>query len=154
MMWVLAGVWFKGLPIKSIDHVVASLVAEPTEDDPDFSPPMLNKKIARLVRHVPPLGLFVYGAMLSFPLMPPPVELTGVNDGLKKTWATCRCCHGNRDLRCGVIGDKLIQRLQTLIQEREWQENLKVFRCSHVGGHKVMTADFAVSSPSSGKHRL
>ncbi len=56
---------------------------------------------------------------------------------------TCRCCHGSRDLRCGVIGDKLIQRLQTLIQEREWQENVKVFRCSHVGGHKVMTADFA-----------
>ncbi len=86
IVWVLAGVWFKGLPIKSIDHVVASLVAEPTEDDPDFSPPMLNKKIARLVRHVPPLGLFVYGAMLSFPLIPPPVELTRLNDGLKKTW--------------------------------------------------------------------
>ena len=60
-----AGVWLKGLPIKSIDHVVSSLVAEPTEDDPEFSPPMLNKKIARLARHAPPLGIFVYGAELS-----------------------------------------------------------------------------------------
>lgn len=55
----------KGLPIKSIDHVVSSLVAEPTDDDPEFSPPMLNKNIARLARHAPPLGIFVYGAELS-----------------------------------------------------------------------------------------
>ncbi|BDA40694.1 probable altered inheritance of mitochondria protein 32 [Coccomyxa sp. Obi] len=100
-----AGVWLKGLPIKNIDHVVSSLVAEPTEDDPEFSPPMLNKKIARLARHAPPLGIFV-------------------------------CCHGNRDTRCGVIGERLVQKLQVLIKEREWQENVRVFRCSHVGGHK------------------
>lgn len=51
-----------------------------------------------------------------------------------------RCCHGNRDLRCGVIGEKLVQRLETLVKEHEWQGNVHVFRCSHIGGHKVMIA--------------
>jgi len=41
------------------------------------------------------------------------------------------CCHSARDVRCGVIGQVLISKL------RKFQnENIKVFGCSHVGGHK------------------
>ena len=122
-MWVHAGVWLRALPVKSIDHVVASLVAEPTEEDPEFSPPLLNKKIARLVRHAPPLGLFVYAAELGVALMLP----------------SCLSAARIRTPR-GVIGEKLVLRLEALIREREWEENVKIFRCSHVGGHKVTTA--------------
>ena len=139
-MWVHAGVWLRALPVKSIDHVVASLVAEPTEEDPEFSPPLLNKKTARLVRHAPPLGLFVYAAELGIALMLPSC-LSAARIRTRRGHVTnSRCCHGNRDIRCGVIGEKLVLRLEALIREREWEENVKIFRCSHVGGHKVTTA--------------
>ena len=48
------------------------------------------------------------------------------------------CCHGSRDSRCGKIGNRLAHRLDKLIQQRQLQEQVQVFKCSHVGGHKVL----------------
>ena len=50
----------------------------------------------------------------------------------------CRCTHGSRDCRCGTIGAKLVERLDSLVAERGLQGSVGVFRCSHVGGHKVL----------------
>lgn len=52
-------------------------------------------------------------------------------------YLTCRCTHGSRDCRCGTIGDKLVRRLDSLIAERDLEASIAVFRCSHIGGHKV-----------------
>lgn len=49
----------------------------------------------------------------------------------------CRCCHGSRDTRCGVIGPALALRLEQLVEERGWRDAINVFTCSHIGGHKV-----------------
>ena len=50
------------------------------------------------------------------------------------------CCHGSRDSRCGKIGNRLAHRLDRLIQQRQLQEQVQVFKCSHVGGHKVLSS--------------
>lgn len=53
------------------------------------------------------------------------------------------CCHAERDVRCGFIGELLISRLRKyiasppvdlvdILQDKE----VEVFGCSHVGGHK------------------
>ena len=54
-----AGFWLRGLPQQKIGSVIRSLVAEPTEADPDYSPPPLDKRIARLAQAVPPFNIFV-----------------------------------------------------------------------------------------------
>ena len=47
------------------------------------------------------------------------------------------CCHGSRDTRCGKLGNSLVRKLDNLIQQQQLQETVQVFKCSHVGGHKV-----------------
>lgn len=47
------------------------------------------------------------------------------------------CCHGSRDTRCGKFGNSLVRKLDNLIQQQQLQETVQVFKCSHVGGHKV-----------------
>ncbi len=47
------------------------------------------------------------------------------------------CCHGSRDTRCGKVGNSLVHALDKLIQRRQLEGMVQVFKCSHVGGHKV-----------------
>lgn len=47
------------------------------------------------------------------------------------------CCHGSRDTRCGILGNSLVTALDKLIKQNQLQNMLQVFKCSHVGGHKV-----------------
>ena len=47
------------------------------------------------------------------------------------------CCHGSRDTRCGKLGRKLVNTLDSLIQKQQLQSMVQVLKCSHVGGHKV-----------------
>ena len=47
------------------------------------------------------------------------------------------CCHGSRDTRCGKVGNSLVAILEYFIQQHELQELMQVYKCSHVGGHKV-----------------
>ena len=42
------------------------------------------------------------------------------------------------DCRCGTIGAKLVERLGSVVAERGLQDSVGVFRCSHIGGHKVV----------------
>jgi hypothetical protein len=53
------------------------------------------------------------------------------------------CCHAARDIRCGVIGELLISHLRKFISAppseiaSDLRElDVKIFGCSHVGGHK------------------
>lgn len=47
------------------------------------------------------------------------------------------CCHGSRDVRCGLLGPPLARRLLALAKERGLGDRVKVYSTSHVGGHKV-----------------
>lgn len=47
------------------------------------------------------------------------------------------CCHGSRDTRCGKLGNSLVAVLEDLIQQHQLQNKMQVYKCSHVGGHKV-----------------
>jgi Sucrase/ferredoxin-like len=42
-----------------------------------------------------------------------------------------------RDARCGKFGPPLARRLHTLATQRGFADMVRVFECSHVGGHKV-----------------
>ena len=148
-----AGFWLRGLPQQKIGSVIRSLVAEPTEADPDYSPPPLDKRIARLAQAVPPFNIFVCAPSTLASFKTPDVSDMHGNPGLDlaglrmraamecPTCVTlllaCRCCHGSRDARCGVIGARLVRALQELVQARGWQDSIAVFRCSHIGGHKA-----------------
>jgi hypothetical protein len=52
------------------------------------------------------------------------------------------CCHMTRDVRCGVIGKVLINQLREYLASPPEDisalkyENVEVYGCSHVGGHK------------------
>ncbi|WJX65248.1 hypothetical protein P8452_49929 [Trifolium repens] len=46
------------------------------------------------------------------------------------------CAHGSRDVRCGVCGPVLIDKLNEEIQLRGLKDQISVMACSHVGGHK------------------
>ena len=50
---------------------------------------------------------------------------------------TCRCCHSSRDARCGTLGEPLARRLADAAHEAGLSDSVQVFRCSHIGGHKV-----------------
>lgn len=47
------------------------------------------------------------------------------------------CCHGSRDTRCGKLGHSLVTVLADLIRQHQLQDLMQVYKCSHVGGHKV-----------------
>ena len=42
-----------------------------------------------------------------------------------------------RDARCGKFGPPLARRLRTLAKQQGLVDMVRVFECSHVGGHKV-----------------
>ncbi|XP_061343843.1 altered inheritance of mitochondria protein 32-like [Gastrolobium bilobum] len=46
------------------------------------------------------------------------------------------CAHGSRDVRCGVCGPVLIEKLNEEIELRGLKDQIFVTACSHVGGHK------------------
>ncbi|KAK7339591.1 hypothetical protein VNO77_20269 [Canavalia gladiata] len=46
------------------------------------------------------------------------------------------CAHGSRDVRCGVCGPALIDKLNEGIELRGLKDQISVTACSHVGGHK------------------
>jgi len=51
------------------------------------------------------------------------------------------CCHGSRDRRCGVHGVELSKRLKQEVDKLVHNEDIqtgdiRVFQCSHIGGHK------------------
>ncbi|XP_027347037.1 uncharacterized protein LOC113858544 [Abrus precatorius] len=46
------------------------------------------------------------------------------------------CAHGSRDVRCGVCGPVLIEKLNEQIELRGLKDQISVTACSHVGGHK------------------
>lgn len=46
------------------------------------------------------------------------------------------CSHGTRDARCGKLGPPLARRLRTLATSRGLLDSVRVYECSHVGGHK------------------
>eukprot|EP00887_Chlorella_sp_A99_P001394 scaffold8.g1394.t1 len=46
------------------------------------------------------------------------------------------CCHGARDARCGSLGPPLAAALLRGVRERGLQEQVRVLKTSHVGGHK------------------
>ncbi len=47
------------------------------------------------------------------------------------------CAHGSRDMRCGQIGNAVVNRLTELVGQWGYGGQVHVYRCSHVGGHKV-----------------
>ena len=47
------------------------------------------------------------------------------------------CCHGSRDTRCGKLGNALVTALDTMVRQNQLQNMVQVFKCSHIGGHKV-----------------
>ena len=53
------------------------------------------------------------------------------------------CCHGSRDTRCGKLGNSLVAVLEDLIQQHQLQHLMQVYKCSHVGGHKVCLCTLA-----------
>nr|XP_025700665.1 uncharacterized protein LOC112801929 isoform X2 [Arachis hypogaea] len=59
----------------------------------------------------------------------------GVQDGLTGSHIFV-CAHGSRDVRCGVCGPVLIEKLNEEIELRGLKEQISVLACSHVGGHK------------------
>ncbi|WVZ14668.1 hypothetical protein V8G54_012234 [Vigna mungo] len=46
------------------------------------------------------------------------------------------CAHGSRDVRCGVCGPVLLDKLNEETQLRGLKDQISVVACSHVGGHK------------------
>lgn len=56
------------------------------------------------------------------------------------------CCHGSRDTRCGKLGHSLVTVLTDLIRQHQLQDKMQVYKCSHVGGHKVSPSQPACSS--------
>lgn len=53
------------------------------------------------------------------------------------------CCHKNKDLRCGRLGPQVVDRLLELEKD---DGDIKVLRCSHLGGHRF--AGTMVAYPS------
>ncbi|KAI4366882.1 hypothetical protein MLD38_022691 [Melastoma candidum] len=46
------------------------------------------------------------------------------------------CAHGSRDMRCGVCGPALIEKLIEEVDLRGLADQITVSPCSHIGGHK------------------
>ncbi|KAK9827965.1 hypothetical protein WJX81_002585 [Elliptochloris bilobata] len=112
------GVEYRGLPVVAISDIVAAHVTEPTEEHPDFEPPELPPGAGQMQDHISGLCLFV-------------------------------CCHGSRDGRCGSLGEALARRLEAAAREAGLLgDPVRVFRCSHIGGHKY-AANVCVYGPAS-----
>ncbi|KAK9824525.1 hypothetical protein WJX72_011092 [[Myrmecia] bisecta] len=106
LMLFPAAVEYRNLPISSIGEVVEHHVALPEDQAAEEEPP------APLNPKLAALGQAIQGMRLFV------------------------CCHASRDTRCGNIGPPLVRRLRTLTREAELQQDVQVYSCSHVGGHK------------------
>ena len=54
-----AGMLVKGLDQEELPGVIAAVVAQPTDEAPDFRPPPLKKGVQSMARSAPSLSLFV-----------------------------------------------------------------------------------------------
>ncbi|XP_020227034.1 uncharacterized protein LOC109808441 [Cajanus cajan] len=63
-------------------------------------------------------------------------EWSGGEQGLLRGSHIFVCAHGSRDVRCGVCGPVLMEKLNEEIQLRGLKDEISVVACSHVGGHK------------------
>ncbi|KAL8139485.1 hypothetical protein V2J09_005506 [Rumex salicifolius] len=61
------------------------------------------------------------------------------------------CAHTNRDKRCGVCGPILIENFKEEIQSRDLSEQISVYACSHIGGHKYAGNVMIFGTNSDGK---
>jgi hypothetical protein len=59
----------------------------------------------------------------------------GVQDAMTGSYIFV-CAHGKRDVRCGVCGPMLIDKLNEEIQLKGLKNQISVMACSHIGGHK------------------
>ncbi|CAJ2665300.1 unnamed protein product [Trifolium pratense] len=59
----------------------------------------------------------------------------GVQDAMTGSYIFV-CAHGKRDVRCGVCGPILIDKLNEEIQLKGLKNKIFVMACSHIGGHK------------------
>lgn len=64
------------------------------------------------------------------------------------------CCHGSRDTRCGKLGNALVTALDTMIMQNQLQNKIQVYKCSHIGGHKVGIRSCLNVCKYSAQHRL
>lgn len=46
------------------------------------------------------------------------------------------CCHTVRDARCASCGPRLVEWLRQRVSERGLQQTVRVWACSHIGGHR------------------
>lgn len=72
-----------------------------------------------------------------------PSDLLPPIESLSKASANDRkeihvCTHGQRDCRCSDVGGALVDDLQREIEQRGLNDEIDVFECSHVGGHKCV----------------
>ncbi|KAF7819517.1 altered inheritance of mitochondria protein 32 [Senna tora] len=58
------------------------------------------------------------------------------------------CAHGSRDVRCGVCGPVLIEKLNEEIEQRGLKDQVFVWASSHIGGHKY-AGNLIIYSPGS-----
>ncbi|KAL2335741.1 hypothetical protein Fmac_016954 [Flemingia macrophylla] len=63
-------------------------------------------------------------------------EWSGGEQGVLRGSHIFVCAHGSRDVRCGVCGPVLMEKLNQEIQLRGLKDQISVLACSHVGGHK------------------
>ncbi|TKY50473.1 Altered inheritance of mitochondria protein 32 [Spatholobus suberectus] len=63
-------------------------------------------------------------------------EWSGGEQGILRGSHIFVCAHGSRDVRCGVCGPVLMEKLNEEIQLRGLKDEISVVACSHVGGHK------------------
>ena len=112
------GVQYVNLPIDKVRQVTAAhMDTTSTQDDPDDE---------------------ASSSSLSDPLLHLQQPLEGLHMYV--------CCHGSRDSRCGKLGNSLVRTLNRLIERRQLQGMIQVFKCSHVGGHKVNQSDAVLLS--------
>ena len=104
------GVQYLDLPINKVRQVTAAHMDTSSPDDDNDEGEAANSLQLEAVQHLqqPLNGLHLYV-----------------------------CCHGSRDTRCGKLGRKLVNTLDSLIQKQQLQSMVQVLKCSHVGGHKV-----------------
>lgn len=70
------------------------------------------------------------------PETPLPPSIAALQESLLRKVCIFVCCHGARDARCGSLGPPLASHLLHLVRERGLNDQVYVFKTSHVGGHQ------------------
>jgi len=64
------------------------------------------------------------------------------------------CCHGSKDMRCGVCGPQLYKAFAEQIPQSGYsQEPVAIRRCNHIGGHKF-AGNLIIYKYSAGNRRV